>query len=404
MNNFSTKKINNTKTVILVNVGSYKVRTMLCRFSFSNVKILAYWEKRQSRLDIINNEINNLSGLCSTIKDSILKVELEYWEKVDEVIVNPFFSNIFYYSKNILYKNKDNTKTIDNKDIFKIINYIEENSLQSSFLDIYNKYWLEKQDLKLILANISNINIDWENTDFLLWKKAENIKIKSLNAFIAKSNYDIINEIFSFLWKKIIKIIPEEYSITKIWNKGLDEVFIDIWNSITGLSIKSKDGSLLWALKLEIGIDDLVKDILKNNKNITRVEIIKKISRDDLFKEEKQKFLNFFFDILVEGLKEILAWNICPSNFILVGGWANNNFIKEFLLTKNLWDYWIKILNNKINFLSASIDEIKKISNVENVLNFSNINIIASAVAYMKIYSSKNWIIGKALEKSIEKF
>jgi len=400
MNSFKVNKISQNKIITLVNVWSYKVRVAICSFSFSGVKILGYWEKRQSRLDIINNEINNFSWICNTISQAVKKAELEAGETSKDIVINPFFTNSFYYSKTLSYKNSNTNIELWNKEIFKVISNIESISLLSMFRILEEKYWLLKNDLKLILSNISNLTLDWKKVHSLYKKSWEDIKIKVLNTFIPKTNFEIIKNISTFLEKDIFKIIPEEYAITKLWNKWESEVFIDIWNSSTSVSIKNEDDSLKWALRLDIWIWDLVKEISKNN-NRSRPEIIKKLDRDDLFKEEKKDFLIIFSDILVEWLKEILQWEICPNIFILVWWWANNYFIKEYLSSKDFNLLWVKMLK-KIDFKSASIEEIRKISWVEKILKISNINMIAQIITVKNILKSENDIMEKALYKSIE--
>ncbi len=168
MNSFKVNKINQNKIITLVNVWSYKVRVAICSFSFSGVTILWYWEKRQSRLDIINNEINNLSGLCETIKQAIKKAELESPESSKNIVINPFFTNAFYYSKTLSYKNSTTNIELWNKDIFKIVSNIESTSMLSIFKVLQEKYWLEKNELNLVLSNISNIIIDWKKVNTVL--------------------------------------------------------------------------------------------------------------------------------------------------------------------------------------------------------------------------------------------
>ena len=400
MNSFKINKINQNKLITIINVWSYKVRVAICSFSFSGVKILGYWEKRQSRLDIINNEINNLSGLYETIKEAVIKAELQSWEKSTKIVINNFFTNAFYYSKMLSYKNFDINTELWNKDIFKIVSNIEAKSLLSTFNILEEKYWLLKDELSLILNNISALSIDWKKTNSLYKKSWEDIKIKILNTFIPKTNFDIIYDVSKFLEKDIFKIIPEEYAIVKLWNKNNAEVFIDIWNSSTSISIKNSDESLLWALRIDIWIWDLVKEISKID-NRWRSEIIKKLDRDDLFKDEKKDFLIYFSDILIEWLKEILQWQICPSDFILVWWWSNNYFIKDYLSKLDFNSLWVKMLK-KINFVSASIEEIKKISWVEDILKISNINIISQIVTTKNILNSENDIMEKALQESIK--
>jgi hypothetical protein len=81
-----------------------------------------------------------LSGLCETIKQAIKKAELESSEKSTNIVINPFFTNSFYYSKTISYKNSTTDIELSNKDIFKIISNIESISILSMFRILQEKH------------------------------------------------------------------------------------------------------------------------------------------------------------------------------------------------------------------------------------------------------------------------
>ena len=399
MNPFTTAKIAKNDIISIVNVGSYKVKTVICSFSFGWVKILGYWEKRQSRLDIINNEINNISWVCDTIEQSILKAESIAWVAPKKIIINPFLSNTFYYSKKIHHKQKDNEKTIDKKDLQAIISSVEKQSLNSIYKDINSKFWIDQESLQIVLTHISQITIDWKKTDSLIWKKAEDIKIEISNMLISQTNYKLIQDISNFLGKKVLKIIPEEYGLTAIWSDKKEVINLNIWNSSTFISISSNN-TLKSSIKLDVWIQDLLKPII-NNTSKNRSEIIKKLDRDDLFKDEKNTFLSLFTDILTSGLKEVLWSDICPHNFVLTGGWANNLFLQEHIKSINFSKYNIKILK-PISFITASTSEIKKIIWVEDILSISNINLIGQVVATQKMLSKKKDPVEQALKKFLK--
>lgn len=400
MNQFKTKKINNNKIVTIVNVGSYKVRSIICSFSSGGIKILWYWEKRQSRLDVINNEINNLVWISDTINNAIYKAELEWNTKSEDIIINPFFSKTFYYSKRISHKINDLSKIIWEKEISKILSDNYRISINGMNNKLNNVYGLSKEDLVLILWNIVDIKIDWIKQDKLFWYRWEDIELKMLNSFILKSDLEVINDISNYLWKNIIKIVPEDYSVTKIWNENIDILFLNIWNSTIILSLKSKEGFLVDSIKLDIWIWDLIKDI-KITSNKSRSEIIKKLDREDLFKEEKKEFLIHFWDILIAGLKDMLIWKLCPNNFILIWWWANNSFIKDYLSSIDFNKRWVKFIN-KLNFLDISIDNLKKIEWVEKILNLSNVDLISQVLSTEFILNSKNNLIENMLKKIIK--
>jgi len=400
VNYFETKKINRDKIITIVNVWSYKVRAIICSFSSDWIKIVWYWEKRQSRLDVVNNEINNIHGVSDTIKDAILKAELDNWYSSEEIIINPFFCNTFFYSKNIFHKQKNNSESINHQRLYEIISKVQKIWLNSIRSEMDKNYWLNKDELHLILWNILDISIDWKKEKTLFNKKGEDVNIKILNSFILESDFEIINDIWNYIWKKIIKIIPEEYSVTKIWNENKDIVILNIWNSIVNLSFKTKEWFLLNSIKLNIWIWDLIKDIKKTS-NKSRWEIIKKLDRDDLFKDEKREFLSHFTDILTTGLKEILNWNICPESFILIWWWANNSFIKEYISSVDFWSYWLKTIKN-IDFLEVSIDNLKKIEWVESILNISNVDLISQVLSTEFILKSENDEMEQVLNKVIK--
>ena len=399
MNPFTTAKIATTEILSIVNVWSYKVKTVICSFSFWWVKILGYWEKRQSRLDIINNEINNVSWVCETIKQSIIKAESVAWFQPKKIIINPFLSNTFYYSKNIHHKQKDNEKSITQKDLYRIISSAEKQSLASIFKDISMKFWIEKQDLQIILTHISQIKIDGNKTDTLIWKSGEDIKIEISNMLFSKTSHKLIQDISNFLGKKVLKIIPEEYALTTLWTDKKKVVYLNVWNSSTLISITSNN-TLKASIKLDVWIQDLLKPIVKNTSK-SRSEIIKKLDRDDLFRNEKTTFLSLFTDVLTSGLKELLWHNICPHFFLLTGWWANNIFLQEHIEWIDFSKHWVKILK-PVFFITASISEIKKITWVEDILSISNINLIAQIVATQKMLSRKKDPIEQALKKCLK--
>lgn len=399
MNPFTTAKIATNEILSIVNVGSYKVKTVICSFSFGGVKILGYWEKRQSRLDIINNEINNVSWVCETIEQSMLKAESVAWVSPKKIIINPFLADTFYYSKKIHFKQRDNEKIINKKDLQTIISSVEKQSLHSIYRDINSKFWIEKQDLQIILTHISQIHIDWKKTNSLIGKSAEDIQIEISNMLMSQINHKLIQDITTFLGKKTLKIIPEEYALTTVWADKKEVIYLNIGNSSTFISVTS-DNTLKSSIKLNVWIEDLLKSIIHNTSK-NRSEIIKKLDRDDLFKNEKSVFLSLFTDILTSGLKEVLWSKICPHHFLLTGWWANNIFIQEHIRWINFSKYSIKILK-PVNFIMASTSEIKKITWVEEILSISNINLIGQIIATQKMLSRKKDPVEQALKKCLK--
>jgi hypothetical protein len=232
-------------------------------------------------------------------------------------------------------------------------------------------------------------------------KQWHGLEIKITNAFIPKINYRVIQDINVFLENKNVTIIPQEYWLCKIWDPEISNIFIDIWDSNTSISLKLNNNILWWIVQLDIGIWDLVKEIKKHHDR-SRSEIIKKLDREDLFKSEKQEFLSIFESAIVMWIQELLQWEIWPRIFILTGGWANNIFIKESIQSINFVKEHIKI-PTPIEFRDLPITEIKKITGVEDILKISNINSIAQIIAANSLTTTLWDTTEHAIKKSIKK-
>ena len=98
MNNFKKKKIE-SDILAIIDIWSYKIRVAICKFTSENIKLLGFSEKRQSNLDIINNEIKNLEWVCENISLALKKATEIANVKVEKIALNPVFWNSFFHSK-----------------------------------------------------------------------------------------------------------------------------------------------------------------------------------------------------------------------------------------------------------------------------------------------------------------
>jgi len=385
MKNLKTKKLN-SETTAIIDIWSYKVRVAICEFSDSSIKLLSFAEKRQSAFDIVNNQIKNLEWVCETIKIAIKKAEEKALLKVDNFAINPIFWDTFFYSKKISYKRENPFKLIDEIELKNIIKKTEEIHFLSATKQIYENYLYPVSDLEIIISNISEIKIDWKVTKELLQNTWRLINLNILNVFLNKNNIELLNYISKYLKKDLKKILPEEFCLSKIWEKKKEVVIIDIWNSNSYITVKDANSNIFGTVKIWVWIESLVKKIASKSK-FSRIEIIKKINREDFYPEEKKEFLEIFVFLIAQGLQEIM-WEIpTPNNFFVIWGWWNNSFVKKFIENYDFSKY-IKI-DKKIKFLIPNVKKIWKIENVEKILNKSNLNLISMILTYNDILKHK---------------
>ncbi len=397
--NFIKKEIK-PKIIWIIDIWTYKIRVWICEIINRDVELIWYWEKRQDDGYIVMQELQNLEWISDNIAQAIIKAENDWNIKVEDIIINIPTPNLFCEFSKINHIREDTSKKIDTKELYKLLEIVESRALKKHYKSIKNHSGYKKNDLKLLISNITNILIDNKETKKLTWENPKEVNISLLNVFIPESKHETIKYIEKSINKNIINIIPSEFALTWLLEKIKDVVIIDLWNSHISITVK-KHNNIIWVKKLSFGINDLIKQIRKNY-NLTKNDIIESIE-DNIFLPEKLKFLTIFKDILTITLEEILWKKVCPNDFFMLGWWANK-FIKNYLSNVDFHDSNLKMVWN-ISFIKPNIDvpHFKTEDNPEWIDNAkSNINIFAMIKTTLNFIKRDKNKIEKTLKKVVK--
>ncbi|USN58271.1 MAG: hypothetical protein H6767_08385 [Candidatus Peribacteria bacterium] len=178
---------------------------------------MGYGEKRQSFHDIVSGEIHHIKGLTDNIKIAVEKAEQEAKTTIDTIVVNCFVGipSLFSYKINHIRKHPD--APIDLEELDTIISETQYNGLQSSLQQLESHLGITKQDIEVCVSDISGIHIDGKSYHNPLKHQGKNIKFDITQIFAKRTDILTINTIGNIIGKNIIKIIPENYAISKLW-------------------------------------------------------------------------------------------------------------------------------------------------------------------------------------------
>jgi len=396
-------KIIPSKKVVLIDVGTYKVKIALCEYKNNEINILGYWEKKQETSDIIGSEIANIEWVSNTIALALDKLLKDKNINPHDIIINIPTSTIISCGKNLSYTRSISDENISIEELDYIVAKAEKEALSEAKIQIYNKTGYSEVDMKLITSSITDINIDWFKVSNPLWFTGKNINLSILNIFIPASRYNIINTIANYLEKNILSIIPLEFSLPKVlssWDYAYDDVlFIDIWNTKSSLIIQ-KSGVIVWFDKINIWINDLVKTI-KEKTWETTIEVIKNIQDNEKYKEEKKEFLSVWEEWFIITLKEILQTNLIPYK-ILLSWWWDNNFVRDHIWKINLSKYTLHSLK-PFSFIHIDFEKDIKINGDKKIFDKTNIGLLSMIIASKEIIQYKNNPILSIIKNFLEK-
>lgn len=349
-----TKQYISSKILCIVDIGSYKLRVCAAKFKNNKISILGYREKRQDISYFANQECLNLPGLCENISEIIEKLEKDIGGSLKNVVLNYPFWELFLSSRKINYKRKFPHTWITMNELEEILGSVEKLCLSRLTDEVDKLYGLTPEELQIILSRVNHVRIDGEKVEKVVGKQWENLKISLLNAFIPASKNTLLSQIGNATGRKIFRILPVEYCLTKIFHQK-NAVIINIWATQTTISVK-KEWDVVWISKIPMGINDLVNKISRNH-DITRAKIIDSLWDSDLYEEEKDDFLRVWGEAVGLTLGEILVDSVCPKYFYVWGGWANNIFLRNYLMSFPFWKYNIKMVNS-ITFISEDMTKI----------------------------------------------
>ncbi len=387
---FKTTKIA-PKILWIIDIGTYKIRVGICTFHNCEMELLWYWEKRQNADDIVMHEFVNLKNVCNNIAWAIKKAEDDAGVKIQDIVLNIPFDEIFFQTSKINYIRENIDKNIDKKELKKIISETETQALKKHYKTIAQNSWYKKKDVRLIIWWIPEIKADKKKVKKLIDTNPEKISVDLLNIFIPENKYQNIQTIARYLGKNIKKIIPSEFAVTNLFPKKQDVVIIDVWSTQTSIIVK-KDNKILGVRKHAFWIDTLIKNI-RNNYNRTKIEIIQTIDQD-IYELEKQQFLEIFENILIISLEEIVQSDICPSDFFMIG-WGSNKFLRNYLSQQNLNKNNLKIAK-EISFISPKIEFFENIDSSK-----SNLNIYALMMGTLQFIKNENDPIEESLKSAL---
>lgn len=377
--------------IAIIDIWSYKIKVALCNFRKDEIEIKSYTEKRQEQDIILNWEIKDLKSLCENTKIALKKVDPK--NTVKQIIINSVTPDIFISSSQVSYERKEIDLKIKKEEVFRIIKQKETECINIWVKNIKDKTPYHKEDLRLLLGNINSILIDWKKVMDIFWKTWKKIVLSITNIFIPNDKYEIIESIGKIINKEIISIIPEEYSITKLFDEKKELVVINIWNKHTIISIKKKD-NIVFSTKISIWMNDLFKKI-KDKKLIPTEKIIKNLEID--FEAERKVFLEALKDCIIAWLQELSAWKICPHKFFLTWWWWKSDFIREYIKKIDFeWNH-IKMLKEvELIWSDFNLDE----EEVEKIWT-DNVNLLSMIFVAHKIFYDERTVVKDVLEEIV---
>lgn len=362
-----------SKKILLVDIGTYKVKTAICEYKEWDIILQGYGEKKQEPSYIIETEIGNLEGVMETIVYTYKKA----YEKNKCTPTHVIFSiptiHTITYAKELAYVRETPHEPITIKELDSIIKKIESQALAYAKTEITKQTGLSYVEMKLVTSSITHMTLDNYQITNPIWFSWKYFILSTLNVFIPASRYALLQGIGKKLKKNILAILPQEFCITKII-EHTEYVYdtllsVDIGNSHTYL-VFQKWGSIIKCNRIPLWMKDLIY-LIREHYGDTYINIIENLHKNERYEKEKQFFLSLWKENIETFLSEIMAPNTFWMKIFLSWGSAEKPFLKECL--------------QKIHIYVA-----KENNNMHPIIGFDSIKTKLPIKANMHMFSSQH--------------
>ncbi len=333
---FKISNIVDYNQFIALDIGTSKIKVLICSIEWGDLKILGSAIMRQSKKNIIDGEIADLYGVSETIKKAISKAGELLDEIPSDIVISLgsvlTFSDIIHM--NYVRENPESPITME--EIDHIVKKVEHTSLDRVKWKIRERTGIIESEMKLVTTSIISITVDGKKLSNPIGFTGKNIKLGVINVFVPLSYVSMIQNIGRGLSKNIISLIPSIVTLPKLVEQK-DENFdfnccIDFGASKTTIVVLNR-GEILGANILNFGFGLLEETFKQKEPNLGYLDIEHHMTHMeqtyDQYREVFDAFLSVLFDAIFVATTDITKQLFLKNIFI--SGWGASPFLKQKL-------------------------------------------------------------------------
>lgn len=257
---FKISNIVDYNRFIALDIGTSKIKVLICSVEGGELKIIGSAITRQSRKNIMDGEIADLYGVSDAIKKTIAKASENLEEIPNDMVISLSSTLTFSDIIHMNYVRENPGSPIGMEEIDQIVKKIEHTSLDRVKGKIRERTGIIESEMKLVTTSIISIMVDGKKIGNPVGFPGKNIKLGIINVFLPLSYVTMIQNIGRGLGKNIISLIPSIITLPKlIENKDENfdfNAFIDFGYTKTTISIENR-GEILGGNVLNFGFSTL---------------------------------------------------------------------------------------------------------------------------------------------------
>ena len=308
---FRISNIFDYDTFLAIDIWAFKTKVLACKIDWQDLKIVWFSTLRQSKKDMYNGEITDISSISKSIQKAITKA-CQWLETIpNDVLVLLNSSELIYDFTSINYLRKWSSSAISMKEIDEMIEDVEIRSLDKIKTKTESRLGIIEAEMKLVTTSITWIYVDWQKISNPIWFTWKNVKLNLINVFCPVNRFWVIKNIIHDIWMNLISIVPLPISLPKLiedspYNYDAN-VFVDFGYSKTTVILQA-NSEIIGFNVLNFWYS-ILEDELRNHLDKSYLDIENILSSIDENYEDYKKIIDetmeFLFNSIVVAIQDV---------------------------------------------------------------------------------------------------
>ncbi len=328
------------ESFLTIDIGTARIRVLVCRIEDGNLKIIGSAAVRQSRRDILSGDIGDIYGVARTIGRAIVQACDGLPSVPDDVIVSINSPSLLYDTLSMNYVRERVDVPIAMDEIDEVIHRVEHRSLERIGSKIRNRLPIVETEMKLVTTSITSIAIDGQRISNPVGFTGKNIRLRLINVFIPLGQFQIVKGILRELGKNFLAIVPVGIALPKLIEND-DEafsrnLFVDIGAWRTTVTF-TNDNEILGITVLPFG-GALLEESIVRTLGVEYIEAEEMIFRSPAGDDRTRPIIESYLTMMVDAI-EVSACDIEPKPYVkhifLSGGGATTTLAERLRARAN---------------------------------------------------------------------
>jgi cell division ATPase FtsA len=273
---FQIKTLTENDRFFVVDIGTSRIKVLLCELDSGILKILEHTSIRQSRKHMQGGNIADLQGVSESLRKSISKLESAVEGEVRDIIFSLQSPSLVTDTLSMNYVRDSEQQALTMEEIDSMVAKIEQKSLEKAKPKIISQNVEDDVQMKLVTTTLTSIVIDGKKVSNPIGFTGKNVSLTVCNIFLPIASFHVYASIARDVDKRLISFVPTPITLPKAQSESLElfdpNCFIDIGAALTTITLENFS-EILGALQIPIGIGLYENMMMRKFPKLSRLEI-----------------------------------------------------------------------------------------------------------------------------------